>query len=202
MSELVQETVPLSLVEKLLDRVGWGKSAPQEAPEPAAPTPAPAVVMTAQPQQDPQAEQYKAEVETLRVKAAKADEYAAELQKMKAETERNGRITHFAAQFVDTSLAGDSDLYGVLADLPEDKAAVLVTKFKALVAQVKVSNLTADLGAASNPTAGNSGAELNALVTAKMAEAKVDFNTALGMVRLERPDAFAAYERAVYQGGK
>src|SRR5690606_20521431 len=91
MSELVQETVPVSFVERLLERFDKMLNKPHETtqatPEPAVPSPAPAVVMTAQPQHDPQAEQYKAEVETLRAKAAKADEYAAELQQMKAETE-------------------------------------------------------------------------------------------------------------------
>lgn len=204
MSDLVQETVPVSFVEKLLERFDkmLKPANPEPAQEPAAPTPAPAVVMTAKPQHDPQIDQYKAQVEELKAKAAKADEYAAELQRMKAETERNGRVAHFATELKGTSLAGDTDLPAVLADLPEAAAAVLVTKFKALAEQARVSNLTADLGKADNPTIGNRGAEINDLVTAKMAEAKVDYNVALDMVRRERPDVFAAYERNVYKGGK
>jgi hypothetical protein len=69
-----------------------------------------------------------------------------------------------------------------------------VQEFKALSAQIDEAALVGEKGSTGDALPEDPRAALNQAVIAKMEEAKVDYNTALGMVRSETPDLVTNYK--------
>lgn len=169
MSEMTQ--VPTPLWERFM---AWFDNRDQK-PEP---TPAPA---------QPEADKYAAELEAERARVA---EYAAKVEKMEAAAAAAERISQFSTQLAESpAVAGDHELHTILARLPEDDAAKLVTKFKALSAQIDEAALTGEQGSEGN---GEQPSEntIVALATEYAKEHKVDFNTAVSALAVSRPELF------------
>ena len=167
--------VPVSFFDRLLGRV---QDEPEKEPEPEL-TP---VV---------EAEKYEAVT-------AERDELTAKVQTMEAEQRKAERIAHFVAELKEhEAVKEDAEIHELLAGLDEETSEALVTKFKALAAQIKESNLTELIGASGDPDNSNPDDLLNAAVEEKMKETGTDYPTAFGMVRTEQPELFT-----VYKGGK
>ncbi len=167
MTDTVQ--VPASFLDRLMARFDSGQE-PDPEPEPA---PVAGV-----------------EVEQFAALEAERDEMAAKIATMEAEQAKAGRIAHFAAELNDTVLEDDADIHELLAGVGEEAAEALLTKFKALSAQIVESNLTGDVGSAGDPDT-NPHDALNAAIQAKVKEAGVAYQDAFAMVRDEQPDLFA-----------
>jgi hypothetical protein len=157
--------VPTSIWDKILARVF--------PPEPAAPPPTP--------------ENYTAE---LSQKTAEIDKLSAQVATMQAQMAHQAKVAKFAAEFSNTSLAGDVELHSLLAGLPDEQAAPLVTKFKGVSEQVRVSNLTSSPGATGGTTGGDPIKNIEALTAQRMKEKKIDYNAAILEIARENPDAF------------
>jgi len=169
MSEMTQ--VPTPLWERFM---AWFDNRDQK-PEP---PPAPA---------HPVADNFAAELEAERAKVA---QYAAKVEQMEAAAAAAERIAQFSAQFKESpAVAGDHELHTILARLPEADAAVLVTKFKALSAQIDEFAATGDAGKDGNGQE-LTGEKLVDIAAAYAAEHKVDFNTAVAKLAVERPELF------------
>lgn len=168
MSESV--TVPVTIWEKLWDRFS-------AQPEPPAPEPTPAPVEVVQ------HDEYAAI-------AAERDELAAKIAALEAQGKRRERVDQFAAALTATKVAGDDELAELLADLEEEKAQALMTRFAALSAQIDESHLTADVGHTGddNPLEGR--AALHAEIERTRQEKGVDYLKAWEIVRDTKPELF------------
>jgi hypothetical protein len=173
MSETV--TVPVSWLDKFMG--GWKKDAPlEQAASPIIPTPAPAV-----------------DVEKYNALQAEADKYKAEVENMKALAARSERVSKFSAEVAKTK-AVPAGLPELLADLPDEKAELVLTQFRALSAQIEESKLTRNIGASGTETSASASDALHAVVTSTMAELKLNsYNDALEVVKTKTPELFSAY---------
>lgn len=164
--------VPESLWERFMawfdERPGEPERQPEPAPEPSVP------------------EDY----ETLQEQAAQAEQYRAELETLRAESARAERVAHFAAALSESAEAENEELHEVLAQLGDegltDEADYLVQRFNALSAQIDESNLTGDVGSSGD---GNEAPDVafNAAVAEKVAEG-ASYNAAVKAVATERPE--------------
>lgn len=169
-------TVPLGFWEKMTAR--FFDPAPQPEPAP-------------QPAQAPPQEDYAAQVMEL---TARLEAVEAEKTQLEAERARQSRVSEFAAEFKETGLNEDADLFGVLADLPAETAASLTQRLKALSEQAKAANLTKDVGG--NGGQSNPVDKFNAAIEAKMKDG-LNRNDAVMAVYKETPELVNAA-----QGGK
>lgn len=170
MSEMT--TVPTSLLDRLFARFER-----DEQPNTPEPTPAPVANV----------DEFKVQIEQ---KEAEIAQYKAQVEQMQAAAAAAERISQFSTQLAESpAVAGDHELHIILARLPEDDAAKLVTKFKALSAQIDESGLTGEQGSEGN---GEQPSEntIAALVTEYAKEHKVDFNTAVSALAVSRPELF------------
>lgn len=169
-------TVPVSWLDRLFGRN-------QEEP-----TPPPA----------PQNHAADAGVEADRFAAVQAerDDLAARLERLEAEREHAARVERYEGELAETPLAEDAELPGLLAGLPEETAADLLRRFRALAEQARVAALTADVGHEGQATTGDPVMELDAAIRSLMAKDGVDYNRALGKLTAEQPELLkAAYGR-------
>lgn len=172
MSEMTQ--IPTSLLDRFMAIF-------DKEPE-AKPTPTP----TPPAGDDGNADAYAVEIQE---KEAEIAEYKAKVEQMELAQVAAERIAQFSTELKDhAAVSGDSELHTILARLPEADAAVLVTKFKALSAQIDEAGLTGDVGEAD----GEATTEETIVVLANKyaAEHKVDFNTAVGKLAIDRPELF------------
>jgi hypothetical protein len=145
MSEMTQ--VPTSWFDKFtafmfgkLDEPETPETQTRE-PEPQTPPPAPQV----EPDKFAALEQERDDLK------AKAEQYAAEVEKLKADQAKAQRVAHFAAEFKDTALSDSADLHELLTAVDEEVAGKLLVHFKALSEQVRVGNITQPMGGSGNP---------------------------------------------------
>jgi hypothetical protein len=171
-------TVPAGLWEKFLARL-FADPAPI-APEPAPP-----------PAQPEQSDDYAAQVQELSARLQAVEDEKANLLAAAALKER---VNAFAAELKGTTLAEDVELFGVLANLPEDAAKAIAQRIKGLSAQAAAANLTSDIGSSGDNALPVD--KFNAAVNAKMA-AGMSRNEAVTAVATEAPDLIKAV-----QGGK
>jgi len=177
--ETNEDMVSVSTLDKLF---GWFQTTAdnvQQEPEPVT-------------QPDPQ-EDYEAKLNDAQ---AKADEYAAKVAEFEAAQQRQERVTHFAAEFDGVEV--NSDLFGILADVPEEAAEQLTTMIKALAEQARVSNLTTDVGNSGGHVEGDATAVFDAAVKKVMNEQEISYPKAMDIVQREQPEVFNAW----YGGGK
>jgi len=131
-------------------------------------------------------EDYAAKLEAANKEAEK---YKAEAERLQAERQQGERISYFASEFKEaTAVAEDKELHTLLAGLDEEIARELVTKFKALSAQIDESNLTSDVGEQSNGEGVNQALVFDAAVRKHMTEHKVNYNAAVSAVANQQPE--------------
>lgn len=144
------------------------------------PTPAP------EPQQTPDVSKFEAE---LQAKEAEVAEYKAKVEQMEAAANAAERIAKFGVEFKESpAVAEDHELHTLLAGLPEETAAKLVTKFKALSAQINETSLTGDVGANEGQPLDASG--VVAVAQKYAAEHKITYTAAINKLAVERPELF------------
>ena len=171
-------TVPVSWLDRLFGRN-------QDAPTPPAPQGEPPQALTA-----------AVDADRFAAIQAERDDLAARVARMEAEQQRAARVERFETELAETPLAEDAELPALLAGLPEETAADLLRRFKALAEQARVAALTADVGHEGQATTGDPVMALDAAVRSIMAKDGVDYNRALQRVTAEQPDLLkAAYGR-------
>ena len=170
-----QDMVSVSAVEKFMNMFkGEQPQAPAEPQEPQ--TPAESV------------ESFEAEYQAAK---AERDDLAAKVAAMEAETARGERI---AAYTVELGEKVTPDVYGILADLPEETADLLLKALKALGEQAEAAGLTEDVGnAGATDTAGDPAEALHAAIQQVQTEKGVGYNEAFSIVQIEQPDLFGFY---------
>lgn len=169
-------TVPVGFWEKLTARLFDPAPASEPAPTPAQP----------EPQED-----YAAQVTEL---TARLQVIEAEKAQLETERARQSRVDAYAAELKATTLHEDSELFGVLADLPEDAAKVIAQRIKALSEQAKAAKLTTDIGG--NGEHATPADKFNAALQLKI-EAGMDRNAAVLAIGSEQPELIKAL-----RGGK
>jgi len=168
-------TVPVSWLDRLFSR----NAKPQ--PEP----PGEPVALTA-----------TVEAEQLTAMQTERDELAARIETMETAQALAARVEHFTSELADTSLAGDAELPALLAGLPDEVAAEVLRRFKALAAQETVAALTADVGHDGQQTTGDPVVDLDKAVRSIMQKDNLDYNRALGKLAAEQPELLrVAYGR-------
>ena len=169
-------TVPVGFWEKLTARLFDPAPEPEPAPTPAQP----------EPQED-----YAAQVTEL---TARLQVIEAEKAQLEADRARQSRVDAYAAELKATTLHEDAELFGVLAELPEDAAKAITQRIKALSEQAKAAKLTTDIGGNSEHTTPID--KFNAAIEAKMKDG-LSRNDALMAIAKEQPEIIAAV-----RGGK
>lgn len=166
-------TVPTPLFEQFM---AWVKSfgEPQEVKEAQTETGSPPDEYTAQ----------------IAEKEGRIEALEAEVAQMQEAQDLVGRIEHFTSE-----IGGESDeVYTLLAGLPEEDAAVLVTRFKALRAEVELRP-EEDAGAGgADSEAMSPGERINAVVMEYAGENSVPYNVAFEAIRTEQPELFNSEE--------
>lgn len=171
MSEMTQ--VPTPLWDKF--QMWFNKQVDRDEPTP-----------TPQPDPVPEVNKFEAELEAERAKVA---EYEAKVQQMEAAQAQASRIAHFGAEFKDSpAVAEDNELHTILAQLPEDAAEKLVTKFKALSAQIDEFGMTGDVGSEAGKTP--DAKSLVGIVEAYAAEHDMKYTAAVAELAVKRPELF------------
>ena len=170
-----QDMVSVSTLDKIF---GWfSNQTPHVEPEPQQPP-------------EPQ-ENYQAQFEEAQ---GKIDNLTAQVAEFEQARVRGERVQHFAAEFNEVeAVEKDQELFGILADMPEEQANALVVKIKAIAEQARVSNLTTDLGNPGGEANGDPTVNFDAAIKKVMAEKNISYPKALDVVRTEQPDVFKAY---------
>jgi hypothetical protein len=164
---MTENTVPVSFLEKFMD---FFKAEREQEPKQAEPV----VTFEAE---------YQAATEQVEI-------LQAQLAQVQADQEHGAIVAKFAAEFAGTSLAEDAEIHELLADVEEDKAGILVNKFRALSARADMAKLNQDVGVSGDPNAGNPDAAFDAAIRAKMEEAKVSYNAAVPLVIADNPELY------------
>jgi len=167
-TEITETTVsvPLSWLDRLLNRQPGGTS----APSPTAP------------------DDYSAQVEKYEAELAEA---RGKVERYEAMQARAGRVAQYAADFKNSpAVKEDTELHLLLADIPAEVADKLVVKFKALSAQINESALTGELGNAGGQPNGDPAQRAEAVIRKYMTDNKVDYNTAISQLARMQPDLF------------
>ncbi len=149
------------------------------------------LVVELEPVQQPEPqENFQAEYEEAQTQVENLTAQIAEFEQAQV---RQERVAQFASEFNEVEAVDDQELYGILADIPEEAANALVTKIKAIAEQARVSNLTTDLGNAGGDVTGDPTAVLDAAVQKVMVDQNVNYPKALDIVRVDQPEVFNAY---------
>lgn len=184
MSEMVQ--IPVSFWDKLTAVLFPPKEERQEQPTP---------------QQTPQTQPDNTVQLTAIQKerddyAAKVASYQAEIETLKAQQAKQTRVEKFGSELKETIFNGDTDLYTLLAELPEEKANALLTKFKALASQVNLAAVTKAVGATGDPDTTKE-ETLNDVIIKYTVEHKVDYATAFNAIKASNPELVARHLKGV-----
>jgi hypothetical protein len=178
--------VPATLYDRFL---AWIDRKPEPEPERNGQPPA-------QPPQQPATEEYAAQ---MQARDERIEQLSAQIAAMEAERLRAGRVAHFAAELAGTSLAGNAETAELLASLPEAAAPEVLRQLKALAEQVRVSNLTAPIGASGPATPVDATEAIDAEARKLMAEKGIDYNAAIIQVA-QRPEMGQLFHEARRQG--
>lgn len=177
-----QDMVSVSTLERLKE---WFTNSTQSVVEP-----------EPQPEPTQQQENYQAQYEA---EQARAEQLAARINELEAKDRLQERVTHFATEFHEVdAVKDDQELFGMLAELPQETADKLTVKIKALAEQARVSNLTTDVGNAGALDGGDPVAAFDAAIKQVMKEQNISYVKALDIVKVQQPDVFNAW----YGGGK
>ena len=171
-----QDMVSVSTLDKIF---GWfsNQTSPAVDLEP---------IQTPEPQENYQAQYEEAQ--------GRIDHLTAQVAEFEQARVRGERVQHFAAEFNEVeAVENDQELFGILADMPEEQANALVVKIKAIAEQARVSNLTTDLGNPGGEANGDPTVNFDAAIKKVMADKNISYPKALDVVRTEQPDVFKAY---------
>ena len=112
----------------------------------------------------------------------------AKLEAQAFAAEKKVRIDKFDAALKETK--ADPTLAELLAELPDEKAELVMRQFKALSAQINESAVTGEKGQAGAESSGDPKAEFNAAVLAIVADKKINYNAAFEEAKAKLPDLF------------
>ena len=170
------EMVSVSALDKIFS---WAFSAKQDEVKP-----------EQKPEQEPPEpqEDYAAQVETLQTEN---EQFKAKVAAFEAAGKRQERVDHFAAGFEEVEV--NHDLYGILADIPEEQAEQLMVIIKAIAEQARVANLTEDVGGAGANIEGDPVAAFDAAVKKVMNDEAISYPKAMDIVKVAQPEVFNAY---------
>jgi len=122
------------------------------------------------------------------------ERYKAEIEKQQAATARKSRVDKYDVELKETK--ADPTLSELLADMPEEKAALVMKQFKALSAQINEGAVTGEEG-----SPGDGSAEpdpklaFNAIVVKMAAEHKINYNDAFDLAKVKHADLFKAWAK-------
>lgn len=122
------------------------------------------------------------------------EDMAARLLALEAERGREKRVAHFSAELRKAGLENEA-MAAVLAGLPDEAAGPVLQEYKALLEQVRVSNLTADVGLSGDPNTGDATTAFNAEVETVMRDKNLTYDKAYDEVKRARPQLYAALGR-------
>lgn len=118
------------------------------------------------------------------------DNFKAQLEATRLEAEKKARVEKYEGELKETK--ADPTLAELLADLPEEKAGLVMRQFKALSEQITESNLTTETGKEGAVTTGDPKAEFNAAVLAIASEKKILYTAAFEEAKGKHADLFKA----------
>lgn len=121
---------------------------------------------------------------------AQLEQYKAEIEKQKAEAVRKERVEKFSADLGATKVENDPSLAELLADLPEDKAGLVMKQFKALSAQINDSAIAGEQGSPADGTIDDPKAAFNAAVLNIVKEKSINYNAAFEIAKASHADLF------------
>lgn len=120
---------------------------------------------------------------------AENEKYKAQIERQQAEAARKARVDKFDAEIKETK--ADPTLSELLADLPEEKAELIMKQFRGLSEQIKESNLTEEHGSAEDGASVDAKTQFNAIATKVSLEQKINYNDAFAATKLTHPELFA-----------
>jgi hypothetical protein len=191
-------TVPASWLDKFLDRF----TAKDNKVEPAQEQPKPAP--QAEPTPQPHVEHFAALQQERDNLAAELGEAKAEVERLKAERQREQTRTQLVAELRDqqrfggmfVELTAANEAADVLGGMTKEQRAWVEKHLSALANQVKASALFSERGSSGEGAPANPVQALHAAVSAVMTERKVDYAAALDLIAAEQPGLVeAAYPR-------
>lgn len=122
------------------------------------------------------------------------DELKMKIEAQEAEVKRAARVEKFTSELKQTK--ADIALAELLSDLPDEKAELVMSQFKALSAQIDDSKLLGEKGTEGGEADQDPKAAFNALVLAVMKEKNIaNYNAAFEVVKAEQPDLFKAWAK-------
>ena len=118
------------------------------------------------------------------------DQYKAQVETQKAEALKKSRVDKYDAELKETK--ADPTLAELLAEMPEEKAALVMKQFKALSEQITESNLTGEKGTTADGAAADPKAAFNAAVIGIAAAKGINYNAAMEEAKVSHKDLFLA----------
>ena len=119
------------------------------------------------------------------------DQYKAQVETQKAEALKKARVDKFDAELKETK--ADPTLAELLAEMPEEKAALVMKQFKALSEQINESKLTGEQGTTADGAAADPKAAFNAAVIGIAAAKNINYNAALEEAKVSHKDLFLSW---------
>lgn len=123
---------------------------------------------------------------------AQLEQYKAEIEKQKADALRGERVAKFSAELDDTKVEKNATLAELLAELPEEKAGLVMKQFKALSAQINDSAIAGEQGTPADGIVDDPKAAFNAAVLNIVKEKQINYNAAFEAAKTSHADLFKA----------
>lgn len=116
------------------------------------------------------------------------DELLARIETQEAARLKAERVEKYASALKETK--ADLTIAELLAELPDDKAELVMTQLKALSAQIKESNLLGEKGASGGEQSDDPKAAFNSVVLGIVSEKKINYNAAFEQAKATHADLF------------
>jgi hypothetical protein len=156
---------------------------------------APVVEEKPEPQPEPEPEKPAMDVEKFEAVQAERDEYRAQLDALKAEADKKARLDQFTAKLQEAKVDIE-DGAEMLSSMTDEQAEWVLTRFKALSAQVDEGKLFEEKGTSGDGLPDNPADKMTYLIKQRAEEKGIDWHTAYMEVSRENPELFGA------KGGK
>ncbi len=135
---------------------------------------------------------YKSKIETMEAAQTQAELFTA-IKSEFGEDEKKDK-DKFGAAF--QGIGKEDENIEMLASFDEGQREWVLTKFKAMSAQIDESKLLDEQGENADPISDNPITAYNAAITAHQDEHKTDYPTAMNAVNVEKPELARAYDNA------
>lgn len=119
---------------------------------------------------------------------AELEQYKAQVEQQKAEALKKERVEKFDAELKETK--ADPTLAELLAEMPEEKAALVMKQFVALSNQINESALTQEKGSTAEGATGDPQAQFNAVVLAIATDKNINYVAAFEQAKVTHADLF------------